>query len=144
YKPAIKKIDIDKEKEVDIKPIRKPIVTESKPYEFAPVLSPIFGRSDKEPAVKTVVQSMPVEESKSILGTIISPIYGITKNKNRPVEVKQTASIENLTLEQMLGVEKSENFLQDSFDLIVEEDQPVSKAKPKTLMSLFEEEEDSE
>jgi hypothetical protein len=44
----------------------------------------------------------------------------------------------------MLGVEKSENFLQDSFDLIVEEDQPVSKAKPKTLMSLFEEEEDSE
>lgn len=144
YKPAIKKIEIDKEKEVEIKPIRRPVKPESKPYEFSPVISPIFGRSDKELPVKTVVQSMPVEESKSILGTIISPIYGITKNKNRPVEIKAAASIENLTLEQMLGVEKSENFMQDSFDLIVEEDQPLIKGKPKTLMSLFEEEEESE
>lgn len=144
YKPAIKKIDIDKEKDIEVKPLRKSAVPLNKPYEFSPVISPIFGRSDKEPPIKTAVQSMPVEESKSILGTIISPIYGITKNKNRPPEVKQSASIENLTLEQMLGVEKSENFMQDSFDLVVEEDLPVSKAKPKTLMSLFEEEEDSE
>ncbi len=144
YKPAIKKIDVDKEKDVEVKPIRQPVKTESKPYEFSPVISPIFGRSDKEEPVKTVVQSMPVEESKSILGTIISPIYGITKNKNRPVEIKQTATIENFTLEQMLGVEKSENFMQDSFDLIVEEEQPLSKEKPKTLMSLFEEDEESE
>ncbi|MBV1709509.1 MAG: hypothetical protein KMY54_06600 [Erysipelothrix sp.] len=144
YKPAIKKIDIDKEKDIEVKPLRKAAVPQNKPYEFSPVISPIFGRSDKEPPIKTAVQSMPVEESKSILGTIISPIYGITKNKNRPPEVKQSASIENLTLEQMLGVEKSENFMQDSFDLVVEEDLPVSKAKPKTLMSLFEEEEDSE
>jgi hypothetical protein len=144
YKPAIKKIDVDKEKDVEIKPIRRPVNPESKAYEFSPVISPIFGRSDKEQPVKTVVQSMPVEESKSILGTIISPIYGITKNKNRPVEVKQPVVIEHLTLEQMLGVEKSENFLQDSFDLVVEEPQPLSKEKPKTLMSLFEEDEDSE
>jgi hypothetical protein len=144
YKPAIKKIDIDKEKDVEIKPIRRPVKPDSKPYEFSPVISPIFGVSDKEMPVKTVVQSMPVEESKSILGTIISPIYGITKNKNRPAEVKTMASIENLTLEQMLGVEKSENFLQDSFELIVEEQQPLEKGKQKTLMSLFEEEEESE
>jgi hypothetical protein len=144
YKPTIKKIDIDKEKDIEVKPLRKAIAPQNKPYEFSPVISPIFGRSDKEPPIKTAVQSMPVEESKSILGTIISPIYGITKNKNRPPEVKQSASIENLTLEQMLGVEKSENFMQDSFDLVVEEDLPVSKAKPKTLMSLFEEEEDTE
>lgn len=144
YKPAIKKIDIDKQKDIEIKPIRRPVKPEAKPYEFSPVISPIFGRSDKDEPVKTVVQSMPMEETKSILGTIISPIYGITKNKNRPVEIKPAATIENFTLEQMLGVEKSENFMQDSFDLIVEEDRPLSKEKPKTLMSLFEEEEESE
>jgi hypothetical protein len=144
YKPAIKKIDIDKQNDVEIKPIRRPVKPETKPYEFSPVISPIFGRSDKDEPVKTVVQSMPMEETKSILGTIISPIYGITKNKNRPVEIKPAATIENFTLEQMLGVEKSENFMQDSFDLIVEEDRPLSKEKPKTLMSLFEEEEENE
>ncbi|MDP2812978.1 MAG: hypothetical protein Q8S15_08715 [Erysipelotrichaceae bacterium] len=144
YKPTVKKIDIDKQKDVEIKPIRRPVKPEAKPYEFSPVISPIFGRSDKDEPVKTVVQSMPMEESKSILGTIISPIYGITKNKNRPAEIKPAATIENFTLEQMLGVEKSENFMQDSFDLIVEEDRPLSKEKPKTLMSLFEEEEEGE
>lgn len=144
YKPAIKKIDIDKQNDVEIKPIRRPVKPETKPYEFSPVISPIFGRSDKDEPVKTVVQSIPMEESKSILGTIISPIYGITKNKNRPVEIKPAATVENFTLEQMLGVEKSENFMQDSFDLIVEEDQPLPKEKSKTLMSLFEEDEDSE
>lgn len=144
YKPAIKKIDIDKEKDIEVKPIRRPVKSESKPYEFSPVISPIFGVSDKEMPIKTVVQSMPVEESKSILGTIISPIYGITKNQSRPAEAKTTASVENLTLEQMLGVEKSENFMQDSFELADLEQQPLSKGKPKTLMSLFEEEEESE
>jgi hypothetical protein len=44
----------------------------------------------------------------------------------------------------MLGVEKNENFMQDSFDLVEEEQQPLVKGKPKTLMSLFEEEEESE
>ncbi len=143
YKPAIKKIDIDEEKDIEVKPIRRPLKPEPKPYEFSEVISPMFGRSEKEQPVKTVIQSMPVEESKSVLGTIISPIYGVTKGKNRPVEVKQSVEIEHLTLEQMLGVEKSENFMQDSFDLIVEQDQPLAKEKPKTLISLFEEEEDN-
>lgn len=143
YKPAIKKIDIDKGSDIEVKPIRRAIKPEPKPYEFSEVISPMFGRSEKEQPVKTVVQSMPVEESKSILGTIISPIYGVTKGKKQVTEVKQSVEIEHMTLEQMLGVEKSESFLQDSFDLIDDQDQPLIKEKPKTLISLFEEEEES-
>jgi hypothetical protein len=144
YKPSIKKIDIDKGSDIEVKPIRRPAKPEPKPYEFSEVISPMFGRSEKEQPVKTVVQSMPVEESKSILGTIISPIYGVTKGRKQVTEVKQTAEIEHLTLEQMLGVEKSESFMQDSFDLIEDLDQPLVKEKPKTLISLFEEEEESQ
>lgn len=55
-------------------------------YEFSPVISPIFGISDKEKqrsveVKKTDVKIGVTKGTKSVIGTVISPIYGIKDNE---------------------------------------------------------------
>lgn len=96
-------INLSEEKEIVETPLEKEIVEEgtTKPvevveleeekeaeYEFSPVISPIFGVTNQERVLlaqsevtfhweKTKIES----QEESILGTVISPIYGV----NRPI-----------------------------------------------------------
>lgn len=121
-KPTLKRIDIEPE----VKPIKKPVlpVKEVKPYEFQDVISPIFGRSHKEePVSKSIQPQLPVESEKSVLGTIISPIYGINKKdkvkKSEPLVAK---SVEHLSLEDLMGLSVEEEFEQKQ--LVLDEPTP--------------------
>lgn len=116
-KPVLKRIDV----EPMIKPVKKPAVPqkEIKPYEFQDVISPIFGKSHKEaPVGKTIQPELPVESEKSVLGTIISPIYGINKkDKAKKPEPPVAKSVEHLSLEDLMGLSVEEEFEQKQLPL---------------------------
>lgn len=117
--------------------------TEPMEYEFSSSISPIFGRKEeKEKQVITVQPKIELETSQSILGTIISPIYGI-KNGNkitkRPEKVVPVST--NMSLEDILGVgiNKDETITQLSLD---QQEEIKPQEKDDILMQLFEEDND--
>lgn len=72
-----------------IKP--EPVPSPTKSYEFRPVISPIFGVSEKDrvqPERKSV-ELKPYPSSSSRINTIISPIYGDLKQEDLKVEVNE-------------------------------------------------------
>lgn len=88
-------------------------------YEFQPVISPIFGVSEKDKktvVVQNVAPQQPVRHSS--LQTIISPIYGVAKKdeKHEPVLEPEfivapsnpTIEIKNLSLDELLHEETVE------------------------------------
>lgn len=87
-------------------------------YEFRPVISPMFGVTSETPAPRPVVpkQTSPVHNS-SVLGTIVSPIYGISPSEEQtPIIIADNAveeDIENFSLEDLLGEEPIEEELED-------------------------------
>ncbi len=121
-KPVLKRIDIEPE----VKPVKKSavVIKEVKPYEFQDVISPIFGKSHKEaPVGKSIQPELPVESEKSVLGTIISPIYGINKkDKVKKPEPPVAKSVEHLSLEDLMGLSVEEEFEQKQLPL----DEPTS------------------
>ena len=76
-------------------------------YEFRPVISPMFGVNEAEVVTRPVMTTTtsPVHNS-SVLGTIVSPIYGLSpKEEQTPVIVADNAveeDIENFSLEDLL------------------------------------------
>ena len=90
-------------------------------YEFRPVISPMFGVTSENPGPRPVVttQTSPVHNS-SVLGTIVSPIYGISPNEERPqVIVSENVTdeeIENFSLEDLLGEEKEPAAVEEEDD----------------------------
>ena len=77
-------------------------------YEFRPVISPMFGVNEAEVVTRPVMTTTtsPVHNS-SVLGTIVSPIYGLSpKEEQTPVIVADNAveeDIENFSLEDLLS-----------------------------------------
>lgn len=77
--------------------VKKPIlskapINDSKPYEAQPPISPIFGfLKDDEEKVLTTPQITSSTNTTSRLGTVLSPIYGITNTNN---EVKSEVKVE--------------------------------------------------
>ncbi len=107
-------------------------------YEFQPVISPIFGMSDKDKQTVVVKATTPIEASPvhhSTLQTIISPIYGVKKSDGYTTEVPVTQAptiadnnehvieVNNLSLDELLAEE------------------PVAKEKIVEQFNLFDEEE---
>lgn len=89
-------------------------------YEFQPVISPIFGVSDKDKQTVVVKTTTPVDASPvhhSTLQTIISPIYGVKKSDGYTSEVPVTQApsvtendehvieVNNLSLDEILAEE---------------------------------------
>jgi len=112
-------------------------------YEFSSTISPIFGRKqEKERPVITVQPKIDLETTESILGTIISPIYGIKKRDKvikKQEKVKPVST--NMSLEDILGV--NENQQQTSTQLSLNQQDDIdSKEKEDILMKLFEEDND--
>ncbi len=98
---------------------RRSVNENSVVYEFQPVISPIFGVSEKDKktiVVQNVAPQQPVRHSS--LQTIISPIYGIAKKdeKHEPVLEPEfvvapsnpTIEIKNLSLDELLHEETIE------------------------------------
>lgn len=88
-------------------------------YEFQPVISPIFGVSEKDKktvVVQNVAPQQPVRHSS--LQTIISPIYGVAKKDEKHETVLEpefivapsnpTIEIKNLSLDELLHEETVE------------------------------------
>lgn len=88
-------------------------------YEFQPVISPIFGVSEKDKktvVVQNVAPQQPIRHSS--LQTIISPIYGVAKKdeKHEPIlepefivaPSNSTIEIKNLSLDELLHEETVE------------------------------------
>lgn len=88
-------------------------------YEFQPVISPIFGVSEKDKktvVVQNVAPQQPIRHSS--LQTIISPIYGVAKKDEKHETVLEpefivapsnpTIEIKNLSLDELLHEETVE------------------------------------
>jgi hypothetical protein len=79
----------------------------SKSYEFRPVMSPIFGVSEKDrvqPERKNV-ELKPYPSSSSRINTIISPIYGDLKQDDLKIEVNEgllKVSLERSVLDEQV------------------------------------------
>lgn len=85
-------------------------------YEFQPVISPIFGISEKDKQTVASQITTPVQVTRhSPLQTIISPIYGVMKNNEvaneeftEPVQqvvVNPPFDIKNFSLDELLSAE---------------------------------------
>ncbi|TFG82558.1 MAG: hypothetical protein E4G74_02500 [Erysipelotrichales bacterium] len=99
-------------------------------YEFQPVISPIFGISEKDRKTVNIPVSAPPQPTRhSPLQTIISPIYGVMKNGSDDEVERTDASIP--TIAQNYDIK---NF---SLDEILHEE-PVLKEKVLEQFSLFE------
>lgn len=101
-------------KETTVKPEVKKVVngtavpqtTTKNGYEFRPVISPMFGVNETEVITKPVtnIQTSPVHNS-SVLGTIVSPIYGLAQKEDIPEVIKeevQEEDIQNFSLDDLV------------------------------------------
>ena len=79
-------------------------------YEFSPVISPIYGllEGDKK-SVNDLTAPQPkrkVVPNNSLLGTVISPIYGVTKDSKSNMtsnRVVKEEDVENVSLDDLLS-----------------------------------------
>lgn len=138
--PKIKpEITIKKE---PLPPIREKKQRTEVEYEFSTAISPIFGKLKKEEKEPIVVQpKIAFEESESVLGTIISPIYGIKKTgKNQKVEKTKTSPPKPMSIEDILGMTEEHPTINEQLDLGADLTKSKPKEKEELLMQLFEEE----
>ena len=116
------KMTLNEEKAV--KPKRPSRVEVKEEYEFAPVISPMFGvLGDKNEPVKTqtVKKTSPV---KNTLGTVISPFYGMEK----PLENKVEEIEERLDTAKPSAEEEVE-ILNVSLDELISEQRECEQAQ---------------
>lgn len=117
--PRSTMISVDDLKEPE--KIKKVASVERKPkteYEFTKVISPIFGvikdnsANDKaeQPSLNTKKTTTTIK-NKSVLGTVISPIYGISKEE---IEEESVEEVEELSLDDL--IEKNEVKQETNFD----------------------------
>lgn len=114
--------------------------TQPNEYEFSASISPIFGKKQQpEKPVIMVQPKIELETSESVLGTIISPIYGIKKGKSPTKQVEKVKPVATMmSLEDILGVNPQE---EDKItQLSLETEQENESNKEDMLMQLFEEE----
>ena len=130
---VIQKLDLTLEPEPIDKPKssfieHEPVVEKDEPasYEFRPVMSPMFGISerDKQKVVKRPVEAKPQftpSNPSSRINTIISPIYGDLKQDELRVEVDRSGlkiayehqdldevALENMDLTKILHVQEED------------------------------------
>ncbi len=137
-KPSLASYDLQREKKES---------TKTTEYEFSSAISPIFGKMPEKEREPILVQpKIDLDYEKSVLGTIISPIYGVKKRQKVGSRVEKPSVIsKTMSLEDILGVSEhpSEVTEQLTFDEQSLVNQPtIEKPKEEILMKLFEEESD--
>ena len=137
-----------KESEHVNQPIKRVEIDKNKPleYEFSSSISPIFGKMPEKEKEEMLMQPKIIfEQENSVIGTVISPIYGIRKRAKTTAKTEKTSPVNKaMSIEDILGVsdQSNQNTQQLEFDnQLFEDEKPVEKEKPKeeVLMQLFEE-----
>ncbi len=119
-----------------IKPIQKPRVSSNKPdgkfnYEFTPVISPIFGVSEKD--VDAVIPTNPNKKKPTIdsrIGTVISPMYGFDRD-NEPDVISAKVSPKVSTISEKEAEEEIVNFSLD--EILARRDSEAALDNPSIL-----------
>lgn len=121
-------------------PTSKPEVKNS--YEFTPVISPIFGVSDKD--VDAIIPTANKKKVENRSDTIISPMYGVNKD-DKPSKMQ---TIENNTVASFEEVKEERDIKNLSIDDILKgTNTPVNDLDKTTVftshnMSLFDDDEE--
>ena len=157
-KPEVKKPEPIKERP-RVVPINKPDPRNT--YEFSPVISPIFGISEKD--MDTVTPTSPNKKkavSDNKMGTVISPMYGLYRETpEEPTHVKTTTTetfveeieaeeeVPNFSLDDILArrtVEDTSNMEKTKFfkSSISEEELDKTIVLTNHNMSLFDEDDE--
>lgn len=120
-------------------PYSKRRTSEPMEYEFSSNISPIYGRREQnDKPVITVQPKIELETSESVLGTIISPIYGVKKG-NRPVKKQEKLApvSPTMSLEDVLGIH--DDVQPKVTQLSLDQEELNHQEKEDILMQLFEE-----
>lgn len=134
----------------------KKIKAEKNPeYEFSPVISPMFGVSQAESESFSTV--IPIKlKTQSVIGTIISPIYGVDKENepenmrsiNMPLSNQENDEGVNLSLDEVLlmdttsqheqQLDEIDAFLYDETSELLESDKRVISSHNLSLFDDIE------
>lgn len=101
-----------------------------KVYEFHPVISPIFGVTESpiHDTIPKVVEPVPATLPKSVINTVISPIYGDLETKNDEVEYKGLSqNTKEVILESSSSIKDVE---------IVKNVEPIQDTSPVEVLSF--------
>lgn len=140
---SLKKMTVNENQATKL-PVKK-VRPDGEEYEFAPVISPIFGvLGDKS----TPVSSLPIKKKpiaqKSMLGTVISPYYGMEKpqDEDKVEEISQRIDEKINSEEELLSV-SLDDLIMDSNNPIPMDDDSMQQEKvviASQNLSLFDDE----
>ena len=134
-KPEVKKEEVKEKPQVTrVKP--KPRVAAKNPQYYKPraVISPMFGVSEKENNRSQQIETLTRPEAKTQDDKIISPMYGvltseqeIVSTKTKSGQRKRKSVAVNMTLEEMLNMQSSDELEFTLFDLKVDKQEFQSR-----------------
>lgn len=129
---VIKPVEAPKKEVVvkKVKPIRqapKPVSKNPQYYKPRPVISPMFGVPNSELVRNTQIESLTKPEAKTEDDKIISPMYGVVTSeqeivttKSKPSARRRKAPAVNMSLEEMLNMQSSDELEFTLFDVKVD------------------------
>ncbi len=121
-----KKIEPELPEIKEEKPVKKPAEKPAEPYTSSAIISPMFGKKEKEakPVKKKrreiVMPDSELGEKKSILGTVFSPLYGDKKESDNIPHDEVAPEVASLGVQDFLGDRKAKQ-------------EPVEKKEPEAV-----------
>ena len=108
-------INVDEEVKSEIKTEEESTVSEPVVYEAQPNLSPIFGvikekPSAERPVIKTSVTAQTNPPKNSVLGTVLSPIFGYDTQRANEVREEYGLMMENSKEDESIATDVTDSF----------------------------------
>lgn len=108
-------IDVDEETKTEVKTEKESTVSEPFVYEAQPNLSPIFGiikekNTTPRPETKTPAVSQTNPPKNSVLGTVLSPIFGYDTQRANEAREEYGMMIENSKVDEIADTDITETF----------------------------------
>ena len=128
-----KKIEPELPEIKEEKPVKKPAEKPAEPYTSSAIISPMFGKKEKEakPVKKKrreiVMPDSELGEKKSVLGTVFSPLYGDKKESDNIPHDEVAPEVASLGVQDFLGDRKAKT---EAAEKKEPEAKPVEKVTP--------------
>ena len=128
-----KKIEPELPEIKEEKPVKKPAEKPAEPYTSSAIISPMFGKKEKEakPVKKKrreiVMPDSELGEKKSVLGTVFSPLYGDKKESDNIPHDEVAPEVASLGVQDFLGDRKAKP---EAAEKKEPEAKPVEKVTP--------------
>ena len=128
-----KKIEPELPEIKEEKPVKKPAEKPAEPYTSSAIISPMFGKKEKEakPVKKKrreiVMPDSELGEKKSVLGTVFSPLYGDKKESDNIPHDEVAPEVASLGVQDFLGDRKTKT---EAAEKKEPEAKPVEKVTP--------------